>query len=395
MNKDKTKTKNDKKFRLSAKRLFLTYSQVPVEATKQELLQQLQSKITFADYVIGRELHQDGGAHFHAVLVADKKFDIRNANMLDVEFENKKFHGNYAATRHVNASIEYACKDGDYVTSLDNIRDGKVISIELLLAKEFFEHGRDATLRKYFSDDTKKAFGKVDLVSVDKLFAVLQRTEESKIRPVESSFKVIDFKVEGKLRKWIEADPKPTLFLVGDSGVGKSQFVLALAKELGWLMEIINQVEGIRRISPQHNAIFFDDFSFGKIDEEQLLALVDTEFRKDLRVLYGAVSKLPGLVQVFAMNHEALAKIEPSISQPRFLRRIEIVHIPNDFMPNVQINIQINNTLNLNVNQVADSASQVQSTPTRTQIEQARIKSNLETLHNLRLAPAQGTDLSL
>lgn len=388
-----------KKFRLNAKKAFLTYSQVPLEATKEELLLTLQNKVSFAHYVVGRELHQDGGAHFHAVLISNKKFDIRNANMLDVELSGTKFHGNYTAIRHLNASIEYACKHGDYITNLDSIKDGKVTSIELLLAEKFSKQGRYSTLQEYFSDKTKQAFGKTDLVSVDKLFNLLQQIESNKLKPIKSNYKIEDFKVNDRLATWIKSKEKPTLLLVGPSGAGKTQFILSLAEKLNWQMLVINHLEGLKQLASEHDAIFFDDFTFSKIEEEQLLALIDTEYQKDIRILYKSIRKDPGLAQVFAINPTALSRIKHLISQEQFSRRIDLIEIPRDFIQNVQINININNVENVYLNSNETTTATESEAPsvalTRAAVERARIKANNEVLNTYALHRPGGTDLDL
>ncbi len=403
MNQHEIKTKRTRKsskFRLSAKKLFLTYSQVPVDVPKERLLQELQGKVSFAHFVIGRELHQDGGAHFHAVLISDKKFNICNANMLDVELNGTQFHGNYGTTRHVNSSIEYACKDGDYITDLDYVKDGKVISLELLLTQKFKLIGRDPTLQEYFLENTKKAFGKTDLVSVDKLFNLLGQIKSRQPKPIKANYKIEDFNVSDRLSDWITAKEKRSLFLVGPSGVGKTEFVRALAERLDWKMLTVNHLEGLNRLSPDYNAVFFDDFTFSKIDEEQLLALVDTEYQKDIRILFKVISKDPGLAQIFALNPSTLSKIKNSLVQEQFLRRIALVNVPRDFM-NVQVNIQINN-LNVNLNSVPGSPNQNEMSeahltvndmseahlapPTRAELDQACIQANLEELEHVDYA---------
>ena len=85
-----------KRFRLQAKRLFLTYPQCP--APKEILLQKLQEKLGqlgIEKYVIGQEEHKDGNLHLHAIVSMKKKCNIVSPRALDIEFDGVQYHGKY------------------------------------------------------------------------------------------------------------------------------------------------------------------------------------------------------------------------------------------------------------------------------------------------------------
>ena len=79
--KPKTKSKG---FRISARKLFLTYSQVCEDITPDLMFDLLCEKITFKQYIIAKEKHQDQEIDFHVILVAFYKFDIRSEDALDI-----------------------------------------------------------------------------------------------------------------------------------------------------------------------------------------------------------------------------------------------------------------------------------------------------------------------
>ena len=61
---------------------------------------------------IGREAHQDGTPHLHAVVVLAKKFDTRDPRSLDIMHELKCHHGNYAAMKGgLMKAVKYVTKD--------------------------------------------------------------------------------------------------------------------------------------------------------------------------------------------------------------------------------------------------------------------------------------------
>jgi hypothetical protein len=121
--KNNTKSNIPGEFRLSARSICLTYSDVNVDLSKhqeqelQELvLKQLQTKpLKIKDYIIGLEYHQNGVPHFHIVLNLNEKCDIQSSRTLDLEIDGKVFHGKYESTRSKKKAIDYAIKDGNFI----------------------------------------------------------------------------------------------------------------------------------------------------------------------------------------------------------------------------------------------------------------------------------------
>ena len=85
--KEPRKETKEERFRISAKKLLLTYSQVPQEMKHEDLVEALRRTINFRNYVVGKELHKSsGGWHFHILLLAHQKFQIKNITLLDVHY---------------------------------------------------------------------------------------------------------------------------------------------------------------------------------------------------------------------------------------------------------------------------------------------------------------------
>jgi hypothetical protein len=83
-----------RRFRITASRILLTYSRVAEEMRHEDVSQSLNNVIDFQSYVIGEERHKDGGKHFHVILIAKRKFDIRTPDRLDLCFKGKVSRGN-------------------------------------------------------------------------------------------------------------------------------------------------------------------------------------------------------------------------------------------------------------------------------------------------------------
>ncbi len=63
-----------------------------------------------AECIVGRELHDDGGTHYHAFFMFDRKFQSRNPRVFDID----SYHPNILRGRKTPAAMyEYAIKDGD------------------------------------------------------------------------------------------------------------------------------------------------------------------------------------------------------------------------------------------------------------------------------------------
>lgn len=104
---------NSKTFRLQGKQFFLTYPQC--EHTKDELLHMLNEKAEVDNYLICRELHEDGNPHLHAYVSFKSKLSTRNPRYFDLFGK----HGNYQTVRNKEKTIRYTMKGSDYISNFD------------------------------------------------------------------------------------------------------------------------------------------------------------------------------------------------------------------------------------------------------------------------------------
>jgi len=163
-------TNKPKRFRISSKRLFLTYSQIATNLTKENILEQLQIKLNIKEYIVALEEHNETlGRHAHVYLELRRKCDIKNNAWLDLEHEGLTYHGNYQAVRSKDAVIQYVIKEKNYIKSkgihvfID--KEGKVISLEEYTLMVAREKGIIPALKDYIKQDEKNAvknFNKVE-----------------------------------------------------------------------------------------------------------------------------------------------------------------------------------------------------------------------------------------
>lgn len=338
-----------KQFRISAKRLYLTYSQVNPTITPQYILEYFTNQTQYyeLDYVIGKELHQDGSTHYHVVLIRKTKFDINRSDALDIQYQGQVYHGNYTPVRHLREVVAYACKDNHYITNLSNLRDGKLLTAKEFIIQQVQEKGVEQALIDHYSNSPDKAIAGMSISALKKHFHDVAKLEENlRLDKIDTPFGLEHFRVQAPLKQWIE-NPKKTLVLVGDSGLGKTQFCKAFVKEKGLKTLIVNHKEDFRRLNSTYDAIIIDDANIHEFEETQLLSLIDNETDKTLRVLYNSVVKKAGIIQMIAMNYREFTKVTYFLEQKRFARRLLLQKPQKPFIVNVNVQIN-NNTVNIN-----------------------------------------------
>jgi hypothetical protein len=130
------------KFRISAKRIFLTYSDVNEVITKEDVLNALKTKLSFSGYVVSQERHKSSSKHFHVVLEHSSKFNIHSITTLCLNINNSELKGHYKAVINLKGVVSYTIKEGDYITNIDiNKSSMKVASKHLKLHEEILKKG--------------------------------------------------------------------------------------------------------------------------------------------------------------------------------------------------------------------------------------------------------------
>ena len=136
----KEKSKSKKGFRVRSKKFFLTYPKVIDIPNLEELFLKAMEE-TFEiiskkemDYIIVKELHEDGTPHIHVYLefMAQKHVysrDKLHVKLINVDGKEVIQEGKYESVRSSGAVIEYVLKDDDkgYITNMSlPIVDGVV-----------------------------------------------------------------------------------------------------------------------------------------------------------------------------------------------------------------------------------------------------------------------------
>jgi len=121
------KVEGESKFRLNCRQLFLTYPKM--ENSKEEVLEALRAKkLDIRDYIVSRELHEDGTPHIHVYLCLNSVINYKDPKCLDILGQ----HGSYESTRSRKATLKYLAKGGDFITNL-HVLDNEILDIEQYL----------------------------------------------------------------------------------------------------------------------------------------------------------------------------------------------------------------------------------------------------------------------
>lgn len=344
-----------KTFRISAKKLYLTYSQVHENMKHHDVLQSLKQKDHWNfNFLISREKHLDGGIHFHVLLTAKNKFNIRTQNFLDITYQEKTYHGNYQAAKSPTALVEYICKAGDYITDFTNIQQGQLLTDKRLLIQSALKDGVDNALLEHCKQLPEKALANLSLTGAHSYFEKLKalkenkQAQQSKDLDAQTPFTLndFDFSKNPELEKWIH-NPSKTLILAGPSGTGKTQFCKAFAQSRELRTLILSHTEDFKYLTHDHDCIIVDDANIHDLTDTKLLSVLDNTQNKTLRVLYKTVNKKQGLIQMFTMNNSEFMKTRFVLKEKRFARRVLFSEIKGPII-NMNVNIQINNTTNNN-----------------------------------------------
>jgi hypothetical protein len=107
------------------------------------------------------------------LLLFNQKVNVTHPNTLDIQFLEHTYHGNYQAARSTERVVEYVCKHGNYITSLQNLVDGKLLSIKELLIKDVKRLGVAKALIKHTVNLPEKALANLSLVAGKQHFQTL------------------------------------------------------------------------------------------------------------------------------------------------------------------------------------------------------------------------------
>lgn len=342
-------------FRINARHLFLTYSQTIL--TKEEVLEQLQKKFLIEGYVISQENHKDmedsslisidnnldanklSGKHIHVYLKLAKTINIVSPRALDlIDSTGLNVHGQYEAVRKAQFVIDYIKKDGDFITNIEDYVPYEVKLEEILLTK-----GLDAAM-KYFKEQKPTQYVSRYNSVRSNLKSILLNNKKD----IELKYPAKDYDYPQEIVDWYENEKdSKTLLVTGPSGVGKTEGMISLLKELNPLL--VTEINSFKSLKDSNLGFILDDIDWSKLSTDEKIHIFDKDRAYDIRVLYDTVSLDPRLVKVVTSNSTDGILDRYSDPSGAIARRIKHVYVDKPMFIYVD---NRNVTLNVEVNQV-------------------------------------------
>ena len=296
-------------FRLSAKRLALTYSQTPQAVSKnwvhRELVTELARKgHTLASYIVGMESHKDGGKHFHVYLELTRKANFRNGNVLDLTWIQPDGSGQQVLHPNLKACdkgwVAYCKKDGDFIGEAS---DGKAEDY-IALARAGDYRGAESAFASAHPRDYA-----INLQRIRKNLRLMSGTARAggKMGPWQRCF--------SGLTAW-KRDCH-LLVLTGGTGVGKTQWALAQ----GTNPLLVRHLDQLRSLDASHDLIVLDDMSFAHIPREAAIHLCDMEEPSPVHIRYG-IAILPARMPRILTTNLRFESVFPQDDEGAIERRV-------------------------------------------------------------------------
>ena len=306
-------------FRLRTKEIFLTYSQsgaLGLEFLIDNLIMKLNTW-TVKDYVLVKELHEDGNPHIHVYLRTLRMTNIASVSYMDVELNGETLHPNIQPARKVVNVLMYMLKFVQSKTD-ENLLFSKSMSSRIddnaefmPLAVAVMALARAGKLQEALSTYEKERpdFFLKNHLSLEKSLRGLFLKAHGAVAKFDfSKFYVPDSLSEllGKVETGFQTQLPKSLYLHGAAGTGKSRLIESFVIQKMKLNPlIINNFDSIREFdSVIHTAIIFDDVDLKKLSEEEVIKILDSEQATTFRVTYGNVRIPACTLRFFISNRE-------------------------------------------------------------------------------------------
>ena len=286
--------KSEKDFRLSARKLILTYSQT--EISREDCLSQLKVILNnkIKNYVISQENHLDSGKHLHVYLELKSKINIINPTKLDlIECPEKVIHGNYQTVNSTFDSLEYVKKiDKNYLSSLED-------DFNIRLKEIAEESGLHAAMDYFVKMKPEKV-----VTNYSSYFSNLKKFCQSKESGPQMKYPIESFEYPPEVNYWFENERnKLTLALIGETGYGKTQGIITLLREKGYVPLKINDLNSLKDYIPGvHTALIMDDICWKEIDRETKIQLFEKDLSGHIKILYNAIKLDSKMIKIVLAN---------------------------------------------------------------------------------------------
>ncbi len=336
------KPRESKGFRLQAKKLFLTYPQcdMRMDDFEQEMKDKLK-RYGIKEYLYVIEEHRDGKPHIHAYVELNKKSDIKNENTLDIEKEDEKYHGNYAAARNHKSVIEYLMKDSKDSEDKEMVRVSNGIRIRLGKVNEYLDTD-EAMIKLAAEGRINEAMELIKLENPKRFLKEgrnLERVLQDifiKKEGIKKKFPIEAFTIPQRIQKAInlfketyEVGEARVFVIQGEPATGKTELACSILQSWGIRPFIVNNIEDLTFFNTsEHEGIIFDDPDFSGISREAIINLFDSKNRL-VKVRF-THARIPENTPKIITTNKPLENLNENFRDQAIKRRTITVRIPKD-----------------------------------------------------------------
>lgn len=280
-------------FRFAAKRVFLTYSDVCPEVTKESIYYTIDERYPIKYYAIGEEMHQAGGRHIHAVLEFSRKLSSVDVTLFDVSCLEHQHHPNIQTIKkgqaHWERTLEYCTKEDPIPLANVEVKPtwAKIMS-QAQSKIEFLE-----LVRKHYPRDYA--------LNLQRLEYAGERTWPGSSANTISEF-VIDYAITlpSALTTFVP-QPMKSLVIIGPAGCGKTTWAKLVAPKPTLF---IRHLDSLSHLRPYHKSIIFDDLEFHHLPPSTQKFLVDQENLSEIHIRYKVATIPASTMRIFTANHD-------------------------------------------------------------------------------------------
>lgn len=303
-------------FRFNANKIGLTYS-CPVAADdnpitdKGQILDVLESVSVHVlkQWLISKELHENGKRHWHVFAKWDKRLDINNSRAFDC----MGVHPNILTGINANNWCNYCAKKGDFSDNF-GFQPKQASQYSAAIDADTVEEGMQIIAKAHPRDY---------VLQRDRIRANLQAHRASlRVSPSPTNLSPWNEYGESVREQVLASWTTKAIVLHGHSGVGKT----ALAKSMGTHPYLISHLDQLKNIPPTATHLILDDMSFGHLPRESVLHLVDLAEDRAIHCRYAVAMLHSGLKRILTTNRVTfLGKDEEGVLRqldPAIARRV-------------------------------------------------------------------------
>ena len=309
------KNKKSKEFRIQAKWFYLKY---PGELNFNLVLKELKKKsITIKDYIIG---HTENG-EIKETKVIIKLRNRKNITKKDY-FDIAGVKGEYNSGKNKQEIIAEIIKANRYKWNM------YIVNGELKSLKEYLvDLVREGKLPEAMDILNKEADYSIIINDYSKLVRNLTNLHENlHHKKSEGEYDYNQYNFPEEIIEWFTLKDKRSLVVVGPSGYGKTQGMLALTKYFNNRPLLITEKNDLKKINPKTDIIIMDDLSMEKFDVNELKHLLDSEKTSSIRVLYSSQEIKKEIRRIWILNNFNIPAVDPR-DKEAIMRRIYDVHL--------------------------------------------------------------------